>query len=274
MSRGILIFAFNNDRVDYLKHANWTADRVVQYLNLPVTIITDSKSLCGQKLSHNILLTDAISGGKRNFDKGRCGGEGIWYNVNRYQAYDLTPYDETLIIDSDYVINTTQLLKVFDNPYNMICHRNVYDVSGRNTEAPYRIFGHHNFPHYWATILYFKKSVESKQLFELMEMIKDNYEHYSKLYKFQLKPYRNDYVVSIALSIMYGHRIQSIPTIPWDLPTAFSDVDIMPLSETEYQLTYEKWNYVAHEKRKVMSKLKDTDFHCINKNSLEIIVNG
>jgi hypothetical protein len=58
------------------------------------------------------------------------------------------------------------------------------------------------------------------------------------------------------------------------LPTAFSDVDIIPLNKTQYQLTYEKWNFTANEKRKVMSKLKDTDFHCINKNALEVIVNG
>jgi len=274
MTRGILIFAFNNDRVDYLKHANWAANRVNGFLDLPVTIVTDQKSLVGKNIKHEVILTNAMSGGQRNFDKGRCGGEALWYNVNRFQAYDYSPYDETIIIDSDYVINTTQLLKVFDNPYNVLCHREVYDISGRGGFLPYQTFGHHNFPHYWATILYFNRSKEAEQLFQLMSMIKENYEHYSKLYKYQFRPYRNDYVVSIALSILYGHRLNAIPTIPWDLPSAFSDVDIINVSDTEYQMTFEKWNHTANEKRKVTSKLKDTDFHCINKNSLEDIVNG
>lgn len=272
MNRGILIFAFSNERIDYLKHANWVADRVNKYLELPVTIITDEKSLKGRTFTHNIILSDALSGGKRNFDKGRCGAEGTWYNKNRFQSYNLTPYEETIVIDSDYVVNSDQLLRIFDNPYNVLCHRDVYDVSGRGGFLPYQTFGHHNFPHYWATILYFNKSKEAEQMFDLMTMIKDNYEHYSKLYKFQLKPYRNDFVVSIALSVLYGHRLDSVPTIPWNLPSAFSDVNVKQLDETQFQLTYEKWN--SKGKKTVLSKIKGTDFHCINKNSLEEIVNG
>jgi hypothetical protein len=272
MSRGVLIFAFSNEKIDYLNHANWVADRVKKYLDLSTTIITDEKSINGREFSHDLLITDALSGGKRNFDKGRCGADGTWYNKNRFQSYNLTPYDETLVIDSDYVVNSDQLLKIFDNPHNVLCHRDVYDVSGRGGFLQYKTFGHHNFPHYWATILYFKKSPEAKQMFELMTMIKDNYGHYSKLYKFQLKPYRNDFVVSIALSILYGHRLGSVPTIPWDLPSAFSDVEVEQLDETKFQLMYEKWT--GKEKKTVISKIKGTDFHCINKFALDKIVNA
>jgi len=89
MSRGVLIFAFNNDKIDYLKQANWVADRVYSYMNTPVTIVTDEKSIAGRKFEHNLVLSDAISGGLRNFDHTSNDKVDQWYNANRFQAYEL-----------------------------------------------------------------------------------------------------------------------------------------------------------------------------------------
>ena len=43
MSNGILCFANNNGKIDYLKQAIFLANRAKQYLNLPVSIATSSK---------------------------------------------------------------------------------------------------------------------------------------------------------------------------------------------------------------------------------------
>ena len=42
--KGVLIYAFNNDKVDYFQQAVWCADRVNRFLDLPVSIITDTAS--------------------------------------------------------------------------------------------------------------------------------------------------------------------------------------------------------------------------------------
>jgi len=41
MTRGVLLFAFNNDKVDYYSMAVATAKRANKFLNLPVTVVTD-----------------------------------------------------------------------------------------------------------------------------------------------------------------------------------------------------------------------------------------
>ena len=43
--KGVLLFAFNNDIVDYYEMAVATAKRINHFLNLPVTIVTDEESL-------------------------------------------------------------------------------------------------------------------------------------------------------------------------------------------------------------------------------------
>ena len=42
MNKGVVLFAFNNGRIDYIKQAIYCAKRVKKYLNLPVQLITDN----------------------------------------------------------------------------------------------------------------------------------------------------------------------------------------------------------------------------------------
>ena len=273
MSRGVLIFAFNNDKIDYLKQANWVADRVNRYMNTPVTIVTDEKSINGRSFEHNLVLTDAISGGLRNFNHKTNDKVDQWYNVNRFQAYELSPYDETIVIDSDYVVSSDQLLNLFENPHDVLCHRDVYDVTGLGKFRWYKHFGRYEMPHYWATVLFFRKGDFAKMFFDVMSMVKENYRHYGFIHKFSTGMYRNDFAVSIALSIVYGHNLNSIPTIPWNLPSLYDDVDVEELEHDKFMLRYasrdSKGNAKLHR-----SLLQGSDFHCINKFTLEKLVNA
>lgn len=270
MSRGVLIFAFNNSKYNYFKQANWVADRVEKFLGLPTTIVTDENSISETK--HDTIIKEAIIGDKRNFDIRDENGTDYWYNLNRFQAYNLSSYDETIVIDSDYIVNSDQLNMLFDSPHDFLCHRHVYDVANKDSLKPYRTFGSTNFPHYWATVLFFRKCDIAKCIFDLITMIKENYSFYSKLYKFSSAPFRNDFAVSIALSIAYGHRLQSIPTIPWSLPTAVTDIDATQIDYDEFELTYEKW--YRNKKRPMRVKVKGHDFHCLNKKAIEALIDG
>jgi len=42
MYNGVLCFAHNNGKVDYLKQADFLAKRVKQHLNLPTTLVTST----------------------------------------------------------------------------------------------------------------------------------------------------------------------------------------------------------------------------------------
>lgn len=268
MSRGVLIFAFNNDKLDYFKQAVWVADRVEKFLGLPTTIVTDKNSVGETK--HNVAIKEPIVASKRNFDISKENLVDEWYNANRFQAYDVSPYDETIVIDSDYIVNSDQLNLLFESPNNFLCHRDVYDVANKNSLKPYQTFGQVKFPHYWATVLFFRESEEAERIFDLIQMIKDNYTFYSKLYKFPSHPFRNDYAVSIAMSILYGHRLSAIPTIPWNLPTAVTDIRVSQLSEDEFELIYDK--HYRNKIRPMRTIIKGQDFHCLNKISMEKMI--
>ena len=70
MSTGVLCFAHNNGKVDYLKQAEFLAKRVRQYLNLPTTIVTSTVSeLQNADLFDNVLeINDDNSNYKRYYN--------------------------------------------------------------------------------------------------------------------------------------------------------------------------------------------------------------
>ena len=43
MTTGAILFAQNNSTVDYIKLAVYAAKRIIEHLNIPVSIITDNK---------------------------------------------------------------------------------------------------------------------------------------------------------------------------------------------------------------------------------------
>ena len=94
-SRGVLLFAYNTDSVDYVKIAERAARLIEHNLKLPVTIITDMQS---PQTNERI--------GYKNGSQ--------WFNGDRYRAYELSPYDETLLLDSDYLIFDNSLIKILD----------------------------------------------------------------------------------------------------------------------------------------------------------------
>jgi len=270
MTRGFLIFAFNNEVIDYLGHALWIADRIESILKLPTSIVTDEASASTKEdVKHNLILTEALAGHQRNFNIHKEGNVSEWKNVNRFQAYDLTPYDETVVIDSDYIVNSEQLLALFESADDFLVHRKPYDITNRNHFKVYDYLPRYRFPHYWATVIFFRKTEMAKTVFNVMKMVHDNYQHYAQLYKFRTSPFRNDYSVSIALSIVYGHRINSIPEIPWNMPMVSTDVDIVQKSEFEFELLY-----LNSSEKPMRTTVKNSDIHFLNKFSLEKMING
>lgn len=264
MSKGFLIFAFNNDVIDYLGHALWIADRIERFMGLPTTIVTNEI----RETKHNLVLTESLTGTRRNFKTHDNPVVAEWKNVNRFQAYEMSPYNETIVIDSDYIVNSAQLATLFDSSHDFLCYRDVHDLTATNSWQAHKTFGETRWPHYWATVIFFRKTKFAQTVFELMRMVKENYAHYAQLYKFKHSSFRNDYAISIAISIAYGHRLDSIPTIPWHMPMTTVGNDVEQLSDTEFEIRFER------KSKPMRIKVKDQDIHCLNKFALEEIVSG
>ena len=100
MSRGAVLFAFNNDRVDYISQAQWSAPRINRHLGIPVTLVTDVAP-ADTSMFDQVIIRESRSGGTRKFDHMNADSSATWFNRGRCRAYDVTPYDETLVLDTD-----------------------------------------------------------------------------------------------------------------------------------------------------------------------------
>ena len=110
-TKGIFLIARNNSQVDYVKQAVFLAKRIRKYMDLPTSILTDGvdylKENYDERVFDRIIPLDysPARNEKLYFDGALYQKSATFNNRSRCQVYDLTPYDETLLLDTDYVIS-------------------------------------------------------------------------------------------------------------------------------------------------------------------------
>ena len=107
-SKGVVVFAFNTD-VDYVGIADNTSRLIAYNLHLPVTLITDQTA--NPKFAYDKIIYIENTGNNFRMANDQ---EVIWRNFGRYLAYDLSPYEETILVDTDYLVLDQSLLTLFD----------------------------------------------------------------------------------------------------------------------------------------------------------------
>jgi hypothetical protein len=247
MTTGALIFARNNEQIDYEAMARWSAKNIERHLGIPTHIITDT-SAPGTNTRH---FTDV--------------GLVTWHNHNRMDAYRLSPWNRTLVLDADYVVASNQLQAVLDVDQDFLTHRWAYDVTGCNTFEGLNYFGNNRMPMWWATVMMFRKSKQAELIFNSMQMIRDNWTHYRNLYKNTNATYRNDHALSIALGIVNGHTLDHAG-IPWALASLTPDHKLTQLDQDSYRV-----DFINTENKARWIELRQ-DFHAMGKQQLGAIV--
>lgn len=261
--RGVVLVAFNTEETDYVKMAEYTAKRVNKFLNLPVTLITDSST----DLSSYNYTFDRVEITETNTSNSRDNKP--WLNKGRHKVYELSPYDETLVLDTDYLINSDRMLKTFDMCDTFMCHRTVNFFMLKHVEQ--ELVSNFSFPSVWATTMTFKKSKSAEDIFNCLRMVEESYGHYSDLHKMMLPYYRNDYALAIALRIANGHLDDIKHFIPWNLIHIAKNTIVHRESDTSYVVVYDNWKNDKIKKEYIV--VKDTDFHMLNKNNFMELIN-
>jgi hypothetical protein len=266
MSKGAILFAFNSPKFNYYEMAVATAKRVNHFLDLPVTIVTDENSI-PEQTSYEFDKTIITHADKNNIREHQ-----IWINKGRYQAYELSPYDETILLDTDYMVNSNKLLRTFDIYDDFCCHDTTSFLMQPGVAQ--EVLSAYSFKTLWATVVTFKKSKRAKQIFECLEMVQKNYDHYCNIHSFVGGLYRNDYALTLALRIANGHSDNKRDIIPWNLMHVGKNTSIYRNNDdefnTEYTVMYDQWH--RGKIRKEYITMKDTDFHVMNKdNFMELI---
>ena len=228
MKKGIIIFAYNSRKVDYSLMALISGGLATKNLKIPVSLITDKSTMDwisqSGKLSkvketfENIILTDRPSQENyRNLSDGDLIDNVPFINDNRCSVWDLTPYDRTLLIDSDFLIFTDNLSPYIDSDNELMISRAMEDVGGDRIGYLDRYVSDTGPNLYWATNVIFTKNDTTKIFFDLVNFVKENYNYYAELFRFYPKPYRNDISFSIAKHILDGYTSNfedSLPPIP------------------------------------------------------------
>jgi hypothetical protein len=265
MTTGVLIFAFNNEHIDYLAMANWSAKNIRRHLNLPVAVVTD-KPVPHNYYFEQVVIAEPEGKFLRKFSDQE--EDVTWYNGNRVDAYDLSPWSHTLVLDADYVVASDELLKVLLINKNFVAHKTAYDVVNKDNFDELNNFGRHNMPMWWATIMMFRRSSEAELIFKTMNMIRDNWDHYKALHGITRSTYRNDFALSMALNIVNGHT-QDHVDMPWNLASITSEHIVIQLAEDSYRVDY----LTSDQKPRYI--ILNQDFHAMGKRHLgEIVANS
>lgn len=261
MTAGALIFAHNNEQYDYVAMAEWAAKRIRRHLGIPVALVTD---LPTDRNFDKVILWDRSTKQTRKF--GNEAKPVIWNNHSRVDAYDLSPWDKTLVLDADYVVASGNLKVLLDADVDFLAHRWAHDITGVNDFRGLNYFGDYDMPQWWATVMVFRKTTHSHVVFECMKMIRSNWGHYCDIYHNPSRIYRNDHALSIALNIACGHQNQ-IDEIPWSLATIMPGARLQQLDQDRFRVDFQKY-----DQRPAWIELLNQDFHAMGKDQLEAVI--
>lgn len=277
MTTGAIIFAHNNPSIDYVKFAVFAAKRVQKFLNIPVSIITDdAKWLKTNYPNHTfdqIIEVPPTQSQPRFFYDGSLSKKQLeWKNLSRTKIYDLSPYNKTLVLDSDYILNSDILKTALDNDYDFQIYRQSLDLAPDRDPGAFKRINVYSIPFYWATVFIFQKNTITKAFFDLVEYIKLNWIYFRTLYNIEAPAYRNDVAFSIAIHIMNG-KTEGGFAIELPGKMIFSaDKDILiDATETDMKFLVEKYGHLGEY---TLVKTSCVDVHVMNKFSLDRFIDG
>jgi len=262
MTTGALIFAYNNEAFDYVRMAAWVAEHVRRHLGIPVAVVTDRPT---DLPFDRVILQDSPAQDSRWFSD--ANQRVAWNNHGRPDAFDLSPWDRTLLIDADYVVASDRLRMILDCSYLIVAyHDRAYDVTGMNNFQALNRLGAYDWPLAWATVLIFDRSRHAQLMFQSMKMIRDNWQHYREIYHDRNRTYRNDHALTIALNIVNGHT-PARNHLPWSLATVMPEHKLTQTGLDRYRV-----QFVRPDNKPAWLELVGQDFHAMGKQSLMALI--
>jgi hypothetical protein len=245
MTTGVLMYCFNTPEVNYHLLAERCVAQIQKYLKLEITIVTNLETFKKFKPLGmiNYKLVDNKTSNRRSYR-----GKNIaWYNKERAQAYDHSPYNTTILMDCDYFVFSNNLVELSKTEFDIMLHNKIYDLTGENMIAGR---DESTLPLVWATVTLFRKTVKAHTIFEMIKHIQEYYLHYRNLYRIRYNNYRNDYAFAIAL-----HQLNSHSRIPTPMAMLGDRVDVIDSDDDGIVFKYDNCvNFTSGQDVHVMDK--------------------
>lgn len=173
MTRGFCILAQNNKDTDYVKQAYVLASSIHKFnKDQKISLITNDTVLDEYKTVFDQIIPIPWSDDAK---------EEKWKIHNRWKIYHITPYDETIVMDSDMIV-----LSNITHWWNELSKNELFFVSnvktyrGETVTSDYyrKMFVNNNLPNLYSGFYYFKKTDNNKTFFNLLEIIIKNWKNF------------------------------------------------------------------------------------------------
>lgn len=272
-TKGVLLIARNNGQVDYVKQAVFLAKRIKKYLGLPASIITDSadylKSAFDESVFDKIIDTTNLSESnlKSYFDGSLSYKVINFKNKSRAKCFELSPYDETILMDTDYIVSNDKLNLCFESDSNLMMFKDSQDIADVRNSREFKYISDSSVDFYWATVVFFRKTKEVEIFFNLVDYIQQEWEHFRNVYQIKTTLFRNDFAFSIAVHMMNGFQSGDFAALLPGKHLYTTDKDVLLKLDSDHMIfLVEKERYVGEY---TLISTKGQNIHVMNKFSLE-----
>lgn len=217
VSKGYVILAQNNNKDDYIKMAYIAAIsiKITQSDINDVTLITDVPDAVPHhyrevfdQILPIIWYDDAL--------------DSEWKIENRWKLYHMTPYDQTIILDSDMIFlsDISHWWNYLENNHNLYITDKVLTYRNEIVTSDYyrKVFTSNNLPNTYSALTYFKKCEEADVFWKMVEIIVKNWKEFYQKYLNDHRPnfLSIDVVFALAVKILgYEDKVFS----KFDYPT-------------------------------------------------------
>lgn len=274
MSNGVILFAYNSRQVDYIKLSLLAGKLAKKNLKVPVSLITDTTTLdwakktkifdsLNETFQHIIIDEVDVTNNYRILHDGDKQDKVPFKNKNRFRVWDLTPYDRTLLIDSDFLIFTDTLSNFWNIDQDFLISPMIKDINDTDRMTHFdRYISEVGIQLLWATTIMFTKNENTKMIFDFVSYIGENYDMYSEIYRFDNRTYRNDISFSLANHILQGYINSDEYFLPPILSTIDKDI-LLGVNDAE------KLNFLIQQSGQYLATSVDRlDIHVMNKQSI------
>lgn len=214
MSKGYICVVQNNEETDYLRLA----------YALALSIKNTQSGVNKLSIVTDIKVKDMPKRCRKAFDKvipikKDKAADSDWKLDNIVDLYDYTPYDETVMLDSDMVFLTD-----VSHWWKYLSLKNVwFTTHARNFKSEpvphntiYREeFVYNQIPSVYNAFFYFKKSEDSKALFDMMKKVHKSWDQCVDKFLFRRRPkvFSTDLAFGLSIKLLDMENATTFPDI-------------------------------------------------------------
>ena len=170
MTKGIVVLAQNNETDNYVEQSALLAMSLRYHNNVPISLITND-----QVPEEYVNLFDKII----PIPFSDSAKDSAWKIENRWKIYHASPYDETIVMDTDMlVLQNIDVWWNFLSNYEMFFTNKVLTYRGTVADTSYyrKTFIANNLPNLFVGLHYFKKCDFAQEFYTWLELVVNNWE--------------------------------------------------------------------------------------------------